>query len=93
MRLKPKPATEKQPRQFWKDFIRDTMSQFGKPMIEKLETFVKQEGDRRRQLVNAPFERRRIFILFASNSLATDGYSNRIESNLRQHRGYRGETQ
>jgi|SRR5579863_124423 len=41
IRLKPKPATEEQPGQFWKDFIRDTAPQFRKPTIEQLETFIK----------------------------------------------------
>ena len=41
MRLKPKPATEAKPGQFWKDFIRDTALQFRKPTIERLETFIK----------------------------------------------------
>jgi MGT family glycosyltransferase len=41
MRLKPKPAVEEQPGQFWKDFIRDTAPQFRKPTIEQLETFIK----------------------------------------------------
>ena len=41
MRLKPKSATEEQPGQFWKDFIRDTAPQFRKPTIEQLESFVK----------------------------------------------------
>lgn len=40
-RLKPKPTTEEQPGQFWKDFIRDTAPQFRKPTIEQLETFIK----------------------------------------------------
>jgi len=40
IRLKPKPATEEQPGQFWKDFIRDTAPQFRKPTIEQLETFI-----------------------------------------------------
>jgi len=41
VRLKPKPATEEQPGQFWKDFVRDTAPHFRKPTIEQLETFIK----------------------------------------------------
>lgn len=41
MRLKPKPAVEEEPGQFWKDFIRDTAPQFRKTTFEKLETLIK----------------------------------------------------
>ncbi len=41
MRLKPKPAVEEAPGQFWKDFIRDTAPEFRKPTIEQIETLTK----------------------------------------------------
>jgi MGT family glycosyltransferase len=40
MRLGPPPATEEEPGQFWKDFIRDTAPVFRTPTIEQLEGFV-----------------------------------------------------
>src|SRR6202521_1700316 len=41
MRLKPKPAMEEAPGQFWKDFIRDTAPEFRKSTIEQVETLIK----------------------------------------------------
>ena len=41
VRLNPPPATEEEPGQFWKDFIRDTSPEFRKPTIVQLETFIK----------------------------------------------------
>jgi MGT family glycosyltransferase len=41
MRLKPKPAVEEAPGQFWKDFIRDTAPEFRKPTYEQIETLIK----------------------------------------------------
>jgi MGT family glycosyltransferase len=41
MRLKPPPAVQEEPGQFWKDFVRDTAPEFRKPTIEQLETFIK----------------------------------------------------
>ncbi|HEX3630379.1 MAG TPA: nucleotide disphospho-sugar-binding domain-containing protein [Candidatus Dormibacteraeota bacterium] len=38
MRLKPKPAMEEAPGQFWKDFIRQTAPEFRKPTLEQIET-------------------------------------------------------
>jgi len=38
MRLKPKPAAEEAPGQFWKDFIRDTAPEFRKSTLEQIET-------------------------------------------------------
>jgi MGT family glycosyltransferase len=40
MRLKPPPAVEEVPGQFWKDFVRDTAPEFRKPTIDQLEGFV-----------------------------------------------------
>jgi MGT family glycosyltransferase len=41
MRLKPKPAVEETPGQFWKDFIRDTAPEFRKSTFEQIETLIK----------------------------------------------------
>jgi MGT family glycosyltransferase len=41
MRLKPKPAVEEAPGQFWKDFIRDTAPEFRKSTIDALETLTR----------------------------------------------------
>jgi UDP:flavonoid glycosyltransferase YjiC (YdhE family) len=41
MRLKPKPAVEEVPGQFWKDFIRDTAPEFRKSTVEQIETLIK----------------------------------------------------
>ncbi|HEX9096146.1 MAG TPA: nucleotide disphospho-sugar-binding domain-containing protein [Candidatus Dormibacteraeota bacterium] len=41
MRLKPKPAVEEEPGQFWKDFIRDTAPEFRKSTFEQIETLIK----------------------------------------------------
>src|SRR3989442_5429022 len=41
MRLTPKPEVEEEPGQFWKDFIRDTAPQFGRPTIEQLDGLIK----------------------------------------------------
>src|SRR6202165_208845 len=41
MRLKPKPAIEEAPGQFWKDFIRDTAPEFRKSTLEQVETLIK----------------------------------------------------
>jgi MGT family glycosyltransferase len=41
MRLKPKPAIEEAPGQFWKDFIRDTAPEFRKSTFEQIETLIK----------------------------------------------------
>ena len=41
MRLKPKPAVEEAPGQFWKDFIRDTAPEFRKSTLEQIETLIK----------------------------------------------------
>ena len=38
MRLKPKPAVEEAPGQFWKDFIRETAPEFRKSTLEQIET-------------------------------------------------------
>jgi MGT family glycosyltransferase len=40
MRLGPPPATEEEPGQFWKDFIRETAPVFRKPTIEQLGDFI-----------------------------------------------------
>src|SRR5918992_6164375 len=40
MRLGPPPATEEDPGQFWKDFIRETAPVFRKPTIEQLSEFI-----------------------------------------------------
>ena len=40
MRLKPPPAAEEVPGQFWKDFVRETAPEFRKPTIDQLEGFV-----------------------------------------------------
>jgi MGT family glycosyltransferase len=40
MRLQPPAATEEEPGQFWKDFIRDTAPQFRRPTIEQLDGFL-----------------------------------------------------
>ena len=40
MRLKPPPAAEEAPGQFWKDFVRETAPEFRKPTIDQLEGFV-----------------------------------------------------
>jgi MGT family glycosyltransferase len=40
MRLGPPPATEEEPGQFWKDFIRETAPVFRKPTIEQLGEFI-----------------------------------------------------
>jgi MGT family glycosyltransferase len=41
MRLKPKPAVDEGPGQFWKDFIRDTAPEFRKSTIDALETLTR----------------------------------------------------
>ncbi len=41
MRLKPQPAVEEAPGQFWKDFIRDTAPEFRKTTLEQIETLIK----------------------------------------------------
>jgi MGT family glycosyltransferase len=41
MRLKPKPAIDEAPGQFWKDFIRDTAPEFRKSTFEQIETLIK----------------------------------------------------
>jgi MGT family glycosyltransferase len=41
MRLKPRPAVEEAPGQFWKDFIRDTAPEFRKPTLDALETLTR----------------------------------------------------
>ena len=41
MRLKPKPAVEEAPGQFWKDFIRDTAPEFRKSTVEQVDTLIK----------------------------------------------------
>jgi MGT family glycosyltransferase len=41
MRLKPKPAVEEEPGQFWKDFIRDTAPEFRKSTFEQIDTLIK----------------------------------------------------
>jgi MGT family glycosyltransferase len=41
MRLKPKPAVEEEPGQFWKDFIRDTAPEFRKSTLEQIDTLIK----------------------------------------------------
>jgi MGT family glycosyltransferase len=41
MRLKPKPAVEEAPGQFWKDFIRDTAPEFRNSTVEQIETLIK----------------------------------------------------
>lgn len=38
MRLKPKPAVEEAPGQFWKDFIRETAPEFRKSTLDQIET-------------------------------------------------------
>jgi MGT family glycosyltransferase len=40
MRLKPPPAVEEAPGQFWKDFVRDIAPVFRKPTIDQLESFI-----------------------------------------------------
>ena len=40
MRLKPKPAVEEAPGQFWKDFIRETAPEFRKSTFEQIETLI-----------------------------------------------------
>lgn len=41
MRLKPKPAVEEEPGQFWKDFIRDTAPEFRKSTFEQIDSLIK----------------------------------------------------
>ena len=41
MRLKPKPAIDEAPGQFWKDFIRDTAPEFQRSALEQVETLIK----------------------------------------------------
>jgi MGT family glycosyltransferase len=41
MRLKPKPAIEEAPGQFWKDFIRDTAPEFQRSTLEQVEALIK----------------------------------------------------
>ena len=41
MRLKPRPAIEEAPGQFWKDFIRDTAPEFRKATLEQIDTLIR----------------------------------------------------
>ena len=41
MRLKPKPAIEEAPGQFWKDFIRDTAPEFRKSTFDQIESLIR----------------------------------------------------
>ena len=41
MRLKPRPAIEEEPGQFWKDFIRQTAPEFRKSTFEQIDTLIK----------------------------------------------------